>query len=173
MLVLVLVAVFMCAGLFMPGLAGAGDLDPTDTPGPTMKTLNEIYDKLVPLENIAKTNRCMKLGYRFCDQGDGTVLDTDTGLVWLKDATCLGRRVWNSAKGEAAALIDGQCGLSDGSQAGEWRLPSKEEWEAFVDTNYTNPALSSALGTGHWSQGDAFDNVQYNLAYYWSSTPDQ
>ena len=41
-LVLALVAVFMAAGLFLPGLSVAGDPEPTDSPGPTMHTLDEI-----------------------------------------------------------------------------------------------------------------------------------
>ena len=38
---------------FMPGLIGAGDLEPTAPPGPTMKTLDDIYQKI---ESFQSTN---------------------------------------------------------------------------------------------------------------------
>ncbi len=105
---------------------------------------------------------------RFNDLGNGTVQDSTTGLIWLKDANCFGLMSFDAANAAAASLGSGQCGLTDGSSAGDWRLPTKEEWQAFIDTNYTKPALSNAAGTNKWSQGDAFDNVQ-NWSY-WSST---
>jgi hypothetical protein len=107
-------------------------------------------------------------GNRFDDLGNGTVRDTSTGLIWLKDANCLGTKAWQDAMDTAASLADGQCGLTDGSVAGDWRLPTNEEWGALFDTNYYGPALSNATGTGKWSEGDAFINVQSR--FYWTST---
>jgi len=106
---------------------------------------------------------------RFCDKGDGTVLELSTGLVWLKNANCFDPMDWHKAKDAVTSLADGQCGLKDGSVAGDWRLPTKKEWEVFVDKHYTFRALSNAAGTGQWSEGDAFSNVRG--AGYWSSTP--
>jgi Protein of unknown function (DUF1566) len=31
---------------------------------------------------------------RFADQGDGTLIDNKSGLMWLKDSQCLGKRKW-------------------------------------------------------------------------------
>ena len=31
---------------------------------------------------------------RFTDNGDGTVADNQTGLIWLKNANCFGQRAW-------------------------------------------------------------------------------
>ena len=106
-------------------------------------------------------------GNRFVDLGDGTVRDTSTGLIWLKDANCFGIKNWDDAMDKAATLHTGECGLTDGSSKGDWRLPTKEEWEALFDTNYYGPALSNAAGTGKWSEGDAFTNVQSR--FYWTS----
>ena len=114
--------------------------------------------------------------YRYIDNGDGTVTDNRTGLRWLKNANCFGEQNWKKAMQSAAKLASGQCGLSDGSKQGMWRLPSKEEWEAMIDEkyvdreNYSQPILSNAAGTGPWKEGDAFSGVQRN--FYWSSTPD-
>ncbi|MCP4713410.1 MAG: DUF1566 domain-containing protein, partial [Planctomycetes bacterium] len=56
--------------------------------------------------------------------------------------------------------------LTDGSSAGDWRLPSWGEWPVFVNDKYEDPALSNATGTGQWQPDDAFINVQSGL--YWS-----
>jgi hypothetical protein len=96
-------------------------------------------------------------GNRFVDLGDGTVRDKSSGLIWLKNANCYGPNSWKNAMDKVAALHTGECGLTDGSSKGDWRLPTKEEWEASVVRS-------------HGSQSDAFSNVQYGG--YWSSTPD-
>jgi hypothetical protein len=73
---------------------------------------------------------------------------------------------WETAMQSAASaaqLADGQCGLSDGSKAGDWRLPTKDEWEAMVDKKYEKPALSNAAGTSQWTEGDAFSGVQTSI----------
>jgi len=113
---------------------------------------------------------------RFTIIGDGTVRDPNTGLIWLKDASCSelaatdesGRANWDVATAAAAALADGTCSLTDGSSAGDWRLPTSMEWVEFVDQRYKEPALSNAAGTDQWSEGDPFDGVI--SSFYWSQT---
>jgi hypothetical protein len=113
---------------------------------------------------------------RFTTLDNGTVRDNNTGLIWLKDASCsdlpgtdtYGKTDWDPAKAAAAALADGTCGLTDGSAPGDWRLPTKEEWEAFYSLVYDNPALVNTVGDAQWSEGDSFTGVQSNN--YWSST---
>ena len=104
---------------------------------------------------------------RFNDNGDGTVTDNLTGLIWLKDAACFGIRRWGEALNDCDILQDGYCGLSDGSISGDWRLPNRVELESLLDIKYYSPPLSNTLGTGQWSQNDPFNNVQ---PYYWSSS---
>jgi hypothetical protein len=105
---------------------------------------------------------------RFVDNGNGTVTDNLSGLLWLKDANCFGSRTWEQALADANSLANGICGLSDGSVAGDWRLANRKELFSLVDYEYFNPALSGTVGSWQWSPGDLFDNVQPN--YYWSST---
>jgi hypothetical protein len=106
---------------------------------------------------------------RYTDNGNGTVTDTRSGLIWLKNANCFGKQKWATATQSTANLANGQCGLTDGSTAGMWRLPTKEELEAMLDKRYKNPALSNAAGTAQWAEGDAFSGVR--PSDYWSSTP--
>jgi len=106
---------------------------------------------------------------RFVDNSDGTVADMLTGLVWLKNANCFGPRSWMNALADAIGLANGACGLTDGSVAGDWRLPSVNELQSLVDHEYYGPALSNAAGTGRWTEGDAFSGVHLP-GYYWSSS---
>jgi len=87
------------------------------------------------------------------DNGNGTI--TINGLVWLKDASCLGKTGWSGASSTAqnlsAANAPTTCNLKDGSTAGQWRLPTFAE-------------LSSVSGYA----SNQFSNAQY--ADYWSSS---
>jgi hypothetical protein len=96
---------------------------------------------------------------RFVDNADGSVTDGSTGLVWLKNAGCLAPAVWASALAEVNGLASGSCGLSDGSAAGDWRLPNLVELESVLDLSASNPALTP---------GNPFTNVSPGI--YWSST---
>ncbi len=105
---------------------------------------------------------------RFTDNADGTVTDNLTGLIWLRDANCLGQLPWEEAVGIAGQLHHGDCGLMDQSRQGAWRLPNVRELGSLVDRRRINPAISNAAGTATWTQGDPFLDVQ--LWDYWTST---
>ena len=64
-------------------------------------------------------------------------------------------------------LADGSCGLTDGSQPGDWRLPNVNELYSLIYFGYYKPALPNTEGTGQWSEGDPFTEFHYT---YWSST---
>ncbi len=64
---------------------------------------------------------------RWCDLNDGTILDMTTGLAWLKNANCWGLITKGDADQKVALLGNGQCGLTDGSVGGEWRIPAADE----------------------------------------------
>lgn len=96
---------------------------------------------------------------RFADNGDGSVTDNLTGLIWLKNAGCMAAANWTGAMAAAQALASGSCGLSDGSAAGQWRVPNVWELESMIDESANAPALTA---------GNPFVGVANN--YYWSST---
>ena len=97
---------------------------------------------------------------RFTDNGNGTVKDNLTGLIWLKNANPCGLKSWADALAYCNSLASGTAGLTDGSKAGDWRLPNVKELQSLIDFNSYNPALPA---------GHPFADVQNDL-YYWSST---
>ncbi|MBW2991578.1 DUF1566 domain-containing protein [Candidatus Woesearchaeota archaeon] len=111
---------------------------------------------------------------RFLDHGDGTVEDLTTGLFWLKDATCLGlinsTLFFDDMDSITASLADGQCDLTDGSTAGNWRVPTEAEWTDFLDTTYASPPLCNAYCSAQWTEGDAFTNIEINDWSYGASS---
>jgi hypothetical protein len=96
---------------------------------------------------------------RFVDNGNGSISDNLTGLIWLKNANCFGNRSWTAAMTSANALTSGACGLTDGSVAGDWRLPNKKELESVINRRQPDPAA--------WLNTVGFSNVVSN---YWSSS---
>jgi hypothetical protein len=107
---------------------------------------------------------------RFTDNGDGTVTDSLTKLIWLKNANCFGSRSWADALSDCNALADEECGLTDDSSAGDWRLPNMKELASLFNFGFVGPALCNTAGTGQWAEGDPFTNVPSNGVYYSSST---
>jgi hypothetical protein len=191
-LVLAVMVAFVATGLFLPGLVEAGDLEPSASPGSTMHTLEDIYNKVsnIGAANVEKTRQtgcwnalgtsetCAGTGQdgelqkgvswpvpRFTDNGDGTVTDNLTGLIWLQQANynstseTTGIATWSAALTFCNALYSGICGLNDGSVAGDWRLPNIKELQSLIDFSQYNPALPS---------GHLFTDVQ--STDYWSST---
>ena len=98
---------------------------------------------------------------RLTDNGDGTVTDNLTGLIWLKNRFCgiFFPTTWLTALTLASGLADGSCSLTDGSLPGDWRLPNIRELQSIVDFGNGAPALP----TGH-----PFDPS--TGGFYWSST---
>ena len=107
---------------------------------------------------------------RFEDNGDGTVIDHLTGLIWLKNADCGGAMNWNAALTYCNNLASGSCGLTDGSVAGDWRLPNVVELESLVNAEEPVPCLwlntqgfIDVYPYKYWSA----TNSAYNSSYAW------
>lgn len=84
-------------------------------------------------EYVSATLSQLVMRGHFSDNSDGTVTESISGLVLLKDptaSTCplVGTAaVWSTADTSVGTLASGQCGLSDSSSAGHWRLPTDQE----------------------------------------------
>lgn len=98
--------------------------------------------------------------HRFTDNGDGTVTDNLTELVWLRVTTCFERMRWTAALAAANGLQAGDaCKLSDGSVPGDWRLPNVRELRSIVDFGEFTPAFQ---------EDHPFNQIK--SGFYWSST---
>lgn len=92
---------------------------------------------------------------RFVDNGDNTITDNETFLMWRKGtpSPMVSPAVtWNEALTKCEELNLG--GYKD------WRLPTVEEWATLIDANNQAPALV---------EPHPFENVIIS-APYWSST---
>jgi hypothetical protein len=87
---------------------------------------------------------------RFTDNEDGTITDNLTGLIWLKNANCQGTKTWADALSFANNLADSQCGLTDGSVVGDWRLPNIRELHSLIDFGRSEPALPENHPFANW-----------------------
>ncbi|MBU1720592.1 MAG: Ig-like domain-containing protein, partial [Bacteroidetes bacterium] len=84
----------------------------------------------------------------FVDNGDGTVTDTTTGLMWQKADDGIPRN-WLEALEYAEGLELAGCNT--------WRLPNIKELRSIVDRSQTDPAIDTSIFS---AQSDK----------YWSST---
>lgn len=192
MLILAIIVTFLATAVFLPGLISAGSLEPSGPPGPTMKTLDEIYGKLETIESKLEHDLALveetgqRIEYhvgddgslrkgvvwplpRFKDNGNGTVTDNLTGLIWLKDTRPFGTSTWDRACDICAELQSSYLEhLNDGSGAGDWRLPNIKELQSLVHFGCENPALPNTVGGCGGAPDDPFIGLQ--SSEYWSST---
>ncbi|OGW44345.1 MAG: hypothetical protein A2132_03755 [Nitrospirae bacterium RBG_16_43_11] len=100
---------------------------------------------------------------RFTDNGDDTMTDNLTGLVWTKDGNAPGPAACSpgSTKTWQAALDYVTC-LNTNSYLGytDWRLPNINERNSLVHAEQSN--------TAPWLNTQSFYNVSWGV--YWSST---
>ena len=90
---------------------------------------------------------------RYIDNGDGTVTDKFTNLMWVQDAQLLSGMDWYEAIDVCNNLI-----LADKD---DWRLPNVREMHSLIDYGYDNPCLTD---------GHPFINVPAYPGIYWTST---
>ncbi|MCX5905309.1 MAG: DUF1566 domain-containing protein [Proteobacteria bacterium] len=161
--------------IIIPNTGHGGSLEPSAAPTVgTMHSLEDIYQllstKLSTMEARLATLE-EKVGPRFVDNNNGTITDKRTGLVWLKNANPCGEyQNWNNAVAYCNSLASGQAGLTDGSTAGQWRLPSKEELEGIG----TDPPATWESGSPPipWTMPGFIQSIPTNVqsADYWSGT---
>lgn len=142
---------------------------------------NKVKVAVIPLiEEVQCKCTGILRGGRWCDNGDGTITDMSTCLVWLKTASWQGLRPQRN-DGDCAAplytcykdahltvslLESGYRGanLSDGSIIGQWRLPTFSELSTL--TKGESPIRCEDSPTDIYG----FTDVCLNSNWYWTST---
>jgi uncharacterized repeat protein (TIGR02543 family) len=164
-------AVIACAGTGQDGekQMGAAQTDPVFTDSGGDNITDKVYG-MNWLKDAGANGAIIPQGItgvpnpRFTDNNNGTQTDNLTGLVWLKNADCYGLQSWATALNSANSLKGdySQCGLNDGSLAGDWRLPNINEL-ASLPSNFSGDTYTWLADP---AQG--FTNVQADQ--YWSSS---
>ncbi len=121
----------------------------------------DVSGGVIPCDNTGQDGDYIINPMSYTDNGNGTVTDNNTGLLWQKcsvgqdSTTCSGTastRTWDQATSACTVLNLG------GHQTG-WRLPTKTELINIVDYSTWYPAINDTY----------FPNT-VPTGYYWSST---
>ena len=94
---------------------------------------------------------------RFVDNGDGTISDKVTGLMWVKDSTGAGCNNGNLISWANALTF---CKNLNFAGHTDWRLPNAMELFSIFDFSVNNPAINTAY----------FTNMQSGNPQYWTGT---
>lgn len=92
------------------------------------------------------------LAAKYIDNGDGTITDLNTGLMWVKARGA--KLTWNEAKAGASACSTG--GYND------WRMPSIKELYSLII--FTGKSAADAAGSIPYLDTDYFDFVYGNTS---------
>ncbi len=101
---------------------------------------------------------------RFADHGDGTVTDTLTGLMWLKDGSSLGQGTWQEALDTVADFNSNPDNYDSQDYTAnytDWSLPNVNELESLINAEKTSSTI--------WLNGQGFADVHEWGPSYWSS----
>ncbi len=109
---------------------------------------------------------------RFTDNDNGTITDNLTGFLWSKDAGCFEETTWQETLDTISTIGDGDCGLTDGSKPGDWKIANIRELHSLIDYGNDSPSLPAAhpfigitKGAALWSSTSAERVIDPNLAF--------
>ncbi len=109
---------------------------------------------------------------RFSDNGDGTMTDNLTQLVWLKQVGCLPAQNWQGALTQVASLNSGTnfgCSEYTAGAFGDWRLPNLRELESLLDASVVNHVIWLGLeGFLTVMADDYFSSTSYTATFAWT-----
>ncbi len=129
-----------------------------------------LIDKGVPKTNQSIVYKTGDDGYyqagiafstpRFWDNGDGTVTDQATKLMWVADPSILGT-IWGDPGNPLRMTLQAgiiNCNNLEYAGYTDWRMPNVKELESLVDYSRATPSIDA----------DKFPNTQADI--YYSST---
>ncbi len=102
---------------------------------------------------------------RFVDNRDGTVTDSSTHLMWIRNG-------WRLDLFAASTWPEAvkKCEAFDHAGYTDWRLPTIEEWQSIIDTNQLPPALvepnpfrNMIVHLPYWSKNEFVYDRRYPL----------
>lgn len=122
------------------------------------KVRSEVPKEIAPDTPVATPEKIE----RFIDNGDGTVTDTRTGLMWLKDVSCIDSLDWQSGLEAINKFnhdpVSFNCQDLTAAHYDDWALPNRNELRSLISYTADLPALATDFPT---------DSIQ---PYYWTST---
>jgi hypothetical protein len=145
------------------GLPASGQTKCYDTAGNVLNCNNAAW----PGQDGLYQATCPKQG-RFVDNGDGTVTDNCTGLMWQKASPDLNgdgaidqsdQVNWQAALQYCDNL---KLGGPPGSEYGDWRLPNVHELQSIIDYGRSLPAVDPGFQIAFAGKDP----------YFWTSTTD-
>jgi hypothetical protein len=158
-LITLMITVFV---LLLPALLWAGEIQLPDS-GQTKCFQPEDPFAEIPCAGTGEDGAYSINLMNFTDNGDGTVTDNNTGLVWQKYENASTYN-WYQASGAYDATYNptsqNVCGSLNIGGYSDWQLPSKKELITIVD--YSIPLPGPIINTTF------FPNT--NASNYWSST---
>lgn len=117
---------------------------------------------------------------RYTGNGDGTVTDNQTGLMWIQCSEGLSSTSTVCDTGSAAtytwqdALTQAQTVNSSGFAGhSDWRLPNRNELASLVERSCHSPAINATFfpataSLSYWSSSpDAYNPITTSSAYAW------
>jgi len=114
----------------------------------------------------------------YTDNGDGTITDNNTGLMWEKksaDGTIHDKDafyLWANAFAVHIAGLNDVAGGGTACFAGycDWRLPNVKELQSIVNYGAFNPAVSAAFNTGCVAGSTVLTGSCTAASSYWASS---
>src|SRR5262249_25029699 len=127
--------------------------DPPGTPGPTMKSLDDVppvWSQILPANDGSDSCHSSRFS---CVMGNVAVLDRETGLVWQRSPSLANEGWYGAVFGCVDSPLGGRYG---------WRLPEIEELRSLLDSTGTfqagHPFTSASLTDFYWSSSTKLDD---------------
>jgi len=154
------------------------DLTTCESAAKTIKTgvttCSDVNGNAIPCAGTGQDGELQEgVARSYVDNGDGTITDLDTNLMWEKlsdDGSVHDRDntyTWTDAVAVKVAALNAGGGFAGHT---DWRFPNASEIESLTDFGHTYPAVSPAFNTGCVPGCTVTTCSCTGLDRYWTST---